>query len=805
MNRAGRLTAERAADQVPDVSIHPGVERYWSRWLARCVWMAVLCGLVGAGSAYAWILLQPATYRSTARLQIVDQGTGTTASDRESETLTSLGDEVFVVRSEQVLRRAASSADLSSSPPFTGMSAQEVAAALAESLELVVQPANSQLVTNVIQIEYDVPAPTTSQRVVQAILDAYLQHSQEKFEKGDVEALSQILAARDEAFEKLQKMELEHNKFLKGTNLLFVDNEPISVHRKTADRFLAQREELLIEKSQLESRLRSAERNLQESDPQTVMLALKADSETASDVIDQNISRQLERLQNELRDRASVRTRESSLLPLQLERDALLKKFGRSHPQIVGIQTQIDVVEKQIARMQAEEEEKERLIKKVMSIGGKSDAEEGKEGELDPQAELRKRVEMAIAALKQQLASIEQQLESVNDSYQTESAAAKEEVEAVRESERFERDIERQRELYEKILARIDDVSLLSADQGIAVSVLDSPRLGVKVERPMGNLTTIGGFIGALAGLILGMMFPPRQRSFHHSNQVVEDLRMPVLGHVPPLPTIEASQAPAGALEHTPIDPKLCTVGAPYGGAAEEFNAIRTALLCSDAAKDKQIIQVTSAAPGVGKSTVTANLAVSIARTGKRVLLIDADFRRPKIQGLFGLPESRGLGWLLDHAPPTDEPKELADQIRDVIQQGPVANLSVMAAGSTQGNPSDVFSGDCITFVYDALRDMFDRVLIDSPPILAVTDTSVLARRADAVLLVVGSEQSDVQQATRATDMLAKLRANVIGVIVNGNDHDGATEKGYRVYPAPYDFRLSSTSVRAEDGHSHDE
>ena len=138
----------------------------------------------------------------------------------------------------------------------------------------------------------------------------------------------------------------------------------------------------MIERAEIESRIRSAEINRNQSDPRTMMLTLKADTETASDAIDRDISRQLERLQSELRDRASVRTRETNLLPLEMERDSLLEKFGPRHPKIVGIQREIDVVEKKIARMESEEDEKEAMIKKIMTLGGKPDEE------LDPEAEL---------------------------------------------------------------------------------------------------------------------------------------------------------------------------------------------------------------------------------------------------------------------------------------------------------------------------------------------------------------------------------------------------------------------------------
>ena len=536
------ISVATPVDDSPAASPAHVVDRYWVHWLTRCVWMSVLCGLIGAGSTYAWIRFQPPMFRSAALVQIEGKGTQATIGEEEAEFGSSLGDEVFVVRGEQVLRQATSLEALGSCDPFTGLRDEEIAARLNESPLLVVEPAGAQSSTSVIRIQYDAPTPSTSQRVVQGILDAYTQLTQESFEKGDDEALSRILASREKALKDLQEIERQHDAFLKRTELVFVDGEPKSVHRKIADRFLTQREELMIERAEIKSRIRSAEINRNQSDPRTLMLTLKADTETASDAIDQNISRQLERLQSELRDRASVRTRETNLLPLEMERDTLLEKFGRRHPKIVAIQMQIDVVEKRIARMKTEEDEKEAMIKKIMTLGGKSDVE------LDPEAELRARVDLAIKALKQQLESLDQQLESVNASYEAESAAAKADIEAIRESRRFERDIARQRELYERILARLDEVSLLSEDQGVLVSVLDSPREGIEVARPMERQCLAGGLIGLVTGILLAMMLPPRQRDAPMHVHNGQNLAAPVLGHVPLITAPEVSPLPVGRL-----------------------------------------------------------------------------------------------------------------------------------------------------------------------------------------------------------------------------------------------------------------
>jgi capsular exopolysaccharide synthesis family protein len=751
--------------------------------------MGVVGGAIGFAAAYAWIMHPPPTYRSAALIQI--ERKGAEPDSNRTDAGTGLDDETFVVRGEQTLQRAAERLASKQVPEFRGHSPQDIAARLSTSPVLVVESASDQPSSNVISIEYEAADPTTPQMVVQSVVDGYTQHTRERFEKGDAEALSEILEARDQALRKLQDIEKRHDDFLKQTELVFVDGEPKSIHRKIADRFLVQREELMVQKSEIQSRIRSAELSRDNSDPRTAMLSLKGKNETASDVIDRNISRQLEKLQNELRDRASVRTRETELLPLQLERDEMLEEFGKNHFKVRGIQKQIDVVEKQIARMEAEEKEKEVMIKKIMSIGGKPEVE------LDPETEIRKRVDLAITALKTQLASIEQQLQAVNASYEEEAASAKAETEAIRESRRFESDIARQQELYEKVLARLDDAVLLSDDKGLVVSVLDSPGKGLVVERPVMNRGLTGALIGLISGIVLAMMFPPRQWRIPESPYpppppTAIGMPAPILGSVPMLAPRDASQQPVGALQYAPTDPRLCTVTAPYGREAAGFNALRATLLNSEAAAQHRIIQFTSAAPGVGKSTVIANLAVSVARSGKKVLLVDADLRESKLQGLFGLQGSHGLGWLLEQSCLHDSDEDSSHRIDEVMQAGPVSGLSIVPAGETRENPSELLAGERIDAFYGEVHDRFDLILVDSPPVLAVGDALDLARRSDAVAVVVKTAPDDAEQATHATNLLATVNANVIGVVINGATPH---ESGYRVHPAAYDLRIESGKV----------
>ncbi len=313
-----------------------------------------------------------------------------------------------------------------------------------------------------------------------------------------------------------------------------------------------------------------------------------------------------------------------------------------------------------------------------------------------------------------------------------------------------------------------------------------------------------GALIGLISGVVLAMMFPPRQRLIPPAGTLsqapaVIGMPAPILGSVPMLPQTalsesepDISQQPVGALEYSPVAPTLCTVSAPYGREAEGFNALRATLLNGQAAAGHRIIQFTSAAPGVGKSTVVANLAVSAARSGKKVLLVDANLRHPKLHALFGLPGSHGLGWLLEQISLPDLDEDQVNRMDEVMQPGPVPDLSIIVAGETRESPSELLAGERVETLFAAVRDKFDLILVDSPPVLAVRDSLDLAKRSDALAVVVKSAPDDVEQATHATNLLATVNANVIGVVINAVDASAPYGSGYRVYPAHYGLHIGS-------------
>jgi succinoglycan biosynthesis transport protein ExoP len=204
----------------------------------------------------------------------------------------------------------------------------------------------------------------------------------------------------------------------------------------------------------------------------------------------------------------------------------------------------------------------------------------------------------------------------------------------------------------------------------------------------------------------------------------------------------------------------LCTYYRPRSLEAEAFRSLRTALYFSALGEGCKVIQITSPNAQEGKSTLAANLAVSIAQSGKRVVLVDADLRTPQVHKMLGLAASAGLASVLAGAA---EPN-------DAVLPSSIPGLSVLACGPVPPNPAELLTSPAFKDLLDLLRDRSDFVIVDTPPLLAVTDASVVASRVDGVLLTLRLSRSSQPAAAGAAQALAAVGAPLLGVIVNATD-----------------------------------
>jgi capsular exopolysaccharide synthesis family protein len=191
---------------------------------------------------------------------------------------------------------------------------------------------------------------------------------------------------------------------------------------------------------------------------------------------------------------------------------------------------------------------------------------------------------------------------------------------------------------------------------------------------------------------------------------------------------------------------------------------------------------VTSPSPGDGKTTVASNLAIAIAQTGKRVLLVDADCRRPMVQRIYSLKEDIGLSSVLVGE------SELAAS----IQHSSIENLDILPCGPLPPNPAEMLNSEAFTSLLRELSAQYDQVVVDSPPVAPVTDARILAAACDATILVIRAEKTSRRVAEHARDALASVGAVLLGVVVNDAPRTRAEASSYGHYSYSYGYGYGS-------------
>ncbi|OQR54015.1 CpsD/CapB family tyrosine-protein kinase [Bacillus sp. CDB3] len=202
---------------------------------------------------------------------------------------------------------------------------------------------------------------------------------------------------------------------------------------------------------------------------------------------------------------------------------------------------------------------------------------------------------------------------------------------------------------------------------------------------------------------------------------------------------------------------QLITHKEPKSRIAEQYRNIRTNIEFTSVDNHIRSIVVTSAEPGDGKTTTIANLAVVFGQQGKKVLVIGADLRKPTIQNLFAIHHSNGLTSLLSGQA----------KLMQCIQKTDVENVYLMASGPIPPNPAELLGNRVMDEALLEAYNMFDIILIDTPPVLVVTDAQILANKCDGVILVVRSEQTEKDNIVKAKQILDKASGKLLGVVLN--------------------------------------
>jgi capsular exopolysaccharide synthesis family protein len=366
-------------------------------------------------------------------------------------------------------------------------------------------------------------------------------------------------------------------------------------------------------------------------------------------------------------------------------------------------------------------------------------------------------IELADAKLKTELGKT---VESVKNEYQS-ALAEERSLQSALDSQKGEalslnrkgiefgvlqREAESNKQIYESLMQRTKDAGISSERRSTKIRVVDAaevPRAPISpnVQRSV-TLSLVAGLSVALGLVFFVEYLDSRLKT---PNDLKAYLGVPFLGLVP-------------AAARSKQDPNPLIIAAAATNFAEAFKSVRTNVLFSTAEDGLRTLVVTSAGPGEGKSTCSANIAIALAQAGQRVLLLDADMRRPRVNEIFEIPQEPGLSNLL-----TGNAKAV-----EVIQKSrTVPGLWLMPAGHIPPNPAELLSSPRFLDFLGALDDHFDWVVLDTPPVLVVADSMIVANKATGVVFVVGADQTSRHAARNAVEQLEGANANVIGSVLN--------------------------------------
>lgn len=333
-----------------------------------------------------------------------------------------------------------------------------------------------------------------------------------------------------------------------------------------------------------------------------------------------------------------------------------------------------------------------------------------------------------------------------------------------------QREFESNRTLYEGLLQRLRTAGVEAGLESMEIDIVDQalpPARPLLKRRSTIVLTDL--IFGLVGGIILAFLVDSLDTGMRSVAEVESVTGLPSLAVIPQARRVPAAQADA----MTPVAKNMNVLAEPKSQFAESFRALRTALLLSTTGQAPKFILMTSATPSEGKTTLATNLACIMAQGDARVLLIDADLRRPSVHHRFGMSGRVGLTTVLTGAAPLEK------AVQNVAE---VPNLDVLPAGPMPPFPTEMIGSEVMDQVLRRCGELYTYVIIDTPPILSVTDGVVLARHADATVLVVRHGKSSRHVVRRARDLLLRSGAPLSGIVLNAVDLSSPEYYGYYGY-----------------------
>ncbi len=699
--------------------------------------LLVLGAAVGLLAGFFVFTTQAPQYQSAAKVLVIKQRVEqlSTTDSRSAYVDDYVQTQIPLIKSDLILIAASKRPELSQLtqplPENPNVAASVLLAGLTVARDKEAA-AGAQGGSNILLMSFRSKNARDSYLLLQAVIEAYRRELSDVY-AGQTKKQIKALESRIEAHNKSIEQESERHASL-ARDLLDITGEDLAVVRTRVSAGREREFALEVELKDLEDQLELIKTSgPNRRDRLAVLTLLGVPKKVGAEV--------------------GTATPEARLQMLQAERMELSERLGKDHPQMKALDTQIG------------------FFQKLLEDQNPDDPL----GTLDELAQLERQLERRRKTAKAQMEVIGKRYRDDEDKLKRGGDLAVQiEIVKSRIAEETKRMSDRQLE--------VNALRPSESAGGYEASVITPPQEGIKVGTGLISWLMAGGVLGALAGIGLAMLAELTDKSFRSAAEIRQRLGAPVFGHLPPINTKLLRDANAAA----DYDPTLVVALRPKSVESEAYRGVRAQLLVSTHDKGHQVIQVTSPNPGDGKSTLAANLAISIAQAGKTVVLLDCDFRKPRVHKLFNIPRPD-----LGLASVTNGQTELSTAIR----HSEIDRLDLLPCGPRPANPAELLSSLKFQEVLAELRTRYDYVIVDTPPMLAVSDPRVVAQRVDGVLLVLKVTKKARPQAERAREQLADMGANLLGVVVNGAgglDDQYGYKYGYK-YQYSYDYEYAQS------------
>ena len=641
--------------------------------------------------------------------------------------------------------------------------------------------------SNVIKINYVNPDPKLTLQVAQTIADVATHRTIEQ-RKQNISNARQLI--EDQLVFYKTKLDTAENQLRN-----FKENHKISsLNQETG--------ELLKQMTEAEVLLTSAKSQKQATVQRLNYVQQKIESEQAELMpnVTETIIPRLEKLSNKLVD-------------LELQRtDLLMKGYSNQHPKLVNLTAEIDQTRESLSN------ETQELIQKGKFV--------------DPLSQLKDFLQEAIT-LEADLKAYEAQERTLNKILDDYNQKIQMLPDLELQLAQLIRDVETNEKIYTMLIEERERTRIVEAQNTGNIRVIDPPDLPHSPIRPRKTLNLLIGFlIGCIIGSIMVFVFESLDTSIKTSDDIKRFTDLSVLGIIPKiksnvnghLSVFDSSRKP----DKEEVN-QLITLYEVHSRAAEAFRMLRTNLQFSSSDFRSNSVLITSPQPGEGKSTTAINLAITTAQLGYNTLLIDADLRRPVLHKVFNIEREPGLvdilhsnsfqSLLMEHLAaqkkniwddflPTENSSDLDsmthepynylikehkfdfeslsnlyNEIENVVK--PISNiehLSLLTSGSTVANSSEVLGSKIMRTFIDLTRKRYDMVIIDSPPVLVVTDTSILGSLVDGVLIVCVAGKTSQRTVNRTIELLEKGSAKIWGMVLNQSLEEYVSRSYKRYY-----------------------